>query len=402
MKNYFEKLERKVQKYKAKYANRPRKAAFKLAFWNMLCVFKRHKRQVVVDLQSTTKPVNKIALAINGGIGDYITAINYAVYLYNFLNKHTQIDIFVKNPKNMKNLFNRSVNFDFFERDAVHEQKEYPLKLNLNRFPEILYYNEKALHEMMPDVIPLLDAWKKIKEEASFYFEVDPRADALTVHYAQINGAKKRIQQPDIDGILGIKQEYLIKLYPEKTTEILEKFGLKDCAFITMNRGTDAGNKDNEVTRMWPLENYSKLVKLIKSKYPRYKIVQLGYSPEWCKLIDGIDIDLRGKTSLVDLKSLLFESTLHIDYEGGMVHLRKALGAGKSIVLFGPTNPEWLGYDTNINVCTEKCCFCENITPNWQKYCSNHKFPHICMDSITSEMVFDKVCEALSSVKSRV
>lgn len=402
MKNYFEKLERRVQKYKTKYANRPRKAAFKLALWNTLCVFKRHKRQDIVDLQSITKPVNKIALAINGGIGDYITAINYAAYLYNFLNKQTPIDIFVKNPKSMKTLFSKSVNFDFFERDSIHEKKEYPLKLNLNRFPEILYCNETALHEMMPNVIPLLNAWEKIKKEAGLYFEIDPRADALTVQYAQVNGAKKRIQQPDIDGILGVKQEHLVKLYPENKTEILKKFGLNDCVFITMNRGTDTGNKDNEVTRMWPLENYAKLVKLIKDKYPRCKIVQLGYSPEWCRLIDGIDIDLRGKTTLFELKSLLFASALHIDYEGGMVHLRKALGVGKSIVLFGPTNPNWLGYDTNINICTNKCCFCENLTPNWQKYCSNHKFPHICMESITPEMVFNKVNAVLSSVKSRV
>ena len=43
MKNYFEKLQSKVDKYKNKYAQRPRKAAFKLAWWNFKCIFKKHK-----------------------------------------------------------------------------------------------------------------------------------------------------------------------------------------------------------------------------------------------------------------------------------------------------------------------------------------------------------------------
>ncbi len=40
MKYYFEKLQRRVEKYKHKYQNKPRKAAFKLFWWNFKCLFK--------------------------------------------------------------------------------------------------------------------------------------------------------------------------------------------------------------------------------------------------------------------------------------------------------------------------------------------------------------------------
>lgn len=63
----------------------------------------------------------------------------------------------------------------------------------------------------------------------------------------------------------------------------------------------------------------------------------MGESPERCKTLHGIDVNLIGKTDWDDLKILLKNALYHIDGECGMVHLRKALKTGPSVVLFGPT-----------------------------------------------------------------
>lgn len=44
MKYYFEKLQRRVDKYKNKYQDNPRKAAFKLFWWSFKCLFKRYSK----------------------------------------------------------------------------------------------------------------------------------------------------------------------------------------------------------------------------------------------------------------------------------------------------------------------------------------------------------------------
>ena len=40
MRNYFEKLNGKVEKYTKKYSKHPKKAALRLALWNILCCFR--------------------------------------------------------------------------------------------------------------------------------------------------------------------------------------------------------------------------------------------------------------------------------------------------------------------------------------------------------------------------
>ena len=396
MMNYFEKLQKKVNKYRAQYYLKPRKVAFRLFWWNFICLFRFFNKNEELNILDQ----NKIAIALNGGIGDYLTGINYSLYLFNYLDKSTPIDIFIKNPKDFEKFVRDSVPFNFYDRDFIHSVKGYAVKINLNRFPQILYYNEKIINNQLPKFKRILQASLQLYKDASMYFDLDPKADALTVQYAKINGAKKRIQQPDLDKILNIRENYLLSLKPNNNA-YLSKFGLSGKSFITLNRGTDAGNSFNEVTRMWPLEYYNELVKKIKLHFPNYLIVQLGYSKDWCKEIKGVDIDLRGKTTLSDLRDILYYSSLHIDYEGGMVHLRKVLNTGKSIVLFGPTDPNWLGYKNNINICTYKCNFCENLNSKCQKICSNHKYPNICMKSITPEMVYVEVEKYLNNLNVR-
>ena len=116
------------------------------------------------------------------------------------------------------------------------------------------------------------------------------------------------------------------------------------------------------------------------------------------RITRNIDINLAGKTTLEEGKSVIKNSLLHIDTEGGLAHLRYALHAGPSIIMFGPTNPRFFGIKGNINICTNKCpIHCSDLLPSWQEECHKLKDKNICMQSISVETVFAEVKKFLTS-----
>lgn len=82
MKYYFEKLQRRVDKYKNKYQDKPRKAAFKLFWWSFKCLFKRYskikamnfRKNVYLPKDTDTK---EILIVNSDSIGDYILFRNF-------------------------------------------------------------------------------------------------------------------------------------------------------------------------------------------------------------------------------------------------------------------------------------------------------------------------------------
>ncbi|MDR3244115.1 MAG: hypothetical protein LBT79_05140, partial [Elusimicrobiota bacterium] len=130
----------------------------------------------------------------------------------------------------------------------------------------------------------------------------------------------------------------------------LDKFSIsKNMKYITFQQGaTDKGIINH--TRCWSNENWNKLLLILRDKIDkRIFIVRVGLKN--CGDIITISnfIDTVGKTSFNELCSILKNSSLHIDIDGGCVHISRAIGT-KSLVLFGPTSPEFIGYDENINI----------------------------------------------------
>ncbi|WP_428073006.1 glycosyltransferase family 9 protein [Candidatus Avelusimicrobium faecicola] len=109
--------------------------------------------------------------------------------------------------------------------------------------------------------------------------------------------------------------------------------------------------------------------------------------------LGNADKNLAGKTSLEEIKVILKHAFLHIDSEGGLVHLRHALKGGASCVFYGPTSPQVYGYSENISLCSNVCpIYCECYSRTWQKKCLRGK--RICMESITPQYALDKIIEA--------
>ena len=394
--SYLKELQKKVNKYKTKYSVNNKKIALKLIWWNIVQIIslKTSKDKI------SKKNLNKIALVLSGGIGDILIGFNYACYLREYLKPNNIIiDIFVNNAGMVKSL-DGGAEFNIFPVLEPIDDK-YLLKIGLVRYPQILENNLiYSKHSKNKKLLKLIDVYKDFYKKNTRFFDYLPFMDGMTNQFSLING-HKRIQQPDIANLLNISRnfKYTPKIFHEN--RILNNLRLKPGKYITINRGVDNQGNVIESTKLWSLHNYNALVNLIKINYPNYKIVQLGASTDRCQLIDNVDINLVGETSLDALKVLLKHSVLHIDSEGGMVHLRKALNGGVSVVIFGPTSADFYGYADNINIASKACPFsCEWLNETWAKTCINSLNNHICMKSIDTNFVFEQVKKFLKHDES--
>ena len=96
-------------------------------------------------------------------------------------------------------------------------------------------------------------------------------------------------------------------------------------------------------------------------------------------------------------KYILKNSLLHVDIEGGPVHLASQLGT-KCVVLFGAIEVDFLKYTQNINIVSEVCSPCYFAWDTDSQCLLGGKEP-LCMLSITPQKVFDVTYRYLRSLE---
>lgn len=396
MKNYFDKLQNKVNKLKNKYATHPRRAALKFALWNLKCVFKNHK---TLSLTQTTVPVKqggegispnilRIAIAEGGGLGDALFQTTYIKEIRKMFHRPVQIDFYCRSHTAF-------LNCPFidgcFPWQDYHETEKYDVYIISRRFYIILKMNADKVKAWSLDFYNYCKDCRHLTDDI-LNGEFN---DNLFSQYALIYG-KNRLEQANVHDKLPVTRHtppYLS--WDESAFAVLDKFRLKDVPYITVSRACSSLYTDTH-PKLWPLTYYHELIQKIKKGFPTFNIIQIGANGDFGK-IDGIDLDLRGQTSLDETKCLLKYAVLHIDGEGGLVHIRRFVN-GKSVVLFGPTDPMIFGYDENINLRTNACPYpCEWVTPKWTDKCLLNG-SHVCMRSLSPDIVFKAVSDYLSQI----
>lgn len=194
------------------------------------------------------------------------------------------------------------------------------------------------------------------------------------------------------DGVFDITDKKVNIPLDTTAKERYEQLGLKE--YITVNCGNGDCADTTLVAKSWPTNYYDQLISSIKRRYQQVIVVQLG--AENAYKIGKCDLYvLGGDFALVGY--ILKNSMLHIDIEGGLVHMASQLGT-KCIVLFGPTVAEYYGYDNNINIRAGKCRNCWGLYTDVNK-CARGMIKPECMHSITPEMVYKQVKKVLDDEK---
>lgn len=271
---------------------------------------------------------------------------------------------------------------------------KYDLALTCSYMISVDYVDEEKIGKKSASVASMV---KRLKDNVDSYgLNTYPNVQNK-LHYerAAFKG-ENCITAYNYTGICDINDDHVnIPLKSDYET-IYRTFGLG--RYITINYGNDlykyGNNKARMISKQWPIKNFDKLAGYIKKSYPDIEIIQLGTKN--ADTITGADRYILGE-SLETVKYILKNSILHIDIEGGLVHIATQLGT-KCIVLFGPTDVHFFGYRQNVNIVSSVCNNCSALYTNIYKCAKGLDEPE-CMYSITPELVMKYVDEYMSSIE---
>jgi ADP-heptose:LPS heptosyltransferase len=163
-------------------------------------------------------------------------------------------------------------------------------------------------------------------------------------------------------GVPGMKEcsNLLIKeVYPEKANTNATLRNLETVHFLTgktskpkvnikINMDVDRALNDNGISKdfiafvpfargkgkNWGIDNYHKLIALIKNKFANMQIVVLGEKSDSGKIQSSQVIDLCGKTSIEELAGVLSKSKMSVGADTGPMHLAAILDV-PCVFIFG-------------------------------------------------------------------
>lgn len=148
--------------------------------------------------------------------------------------------------------------------------------------------------------------------------------------------------------------------------------------YLVVSNGVDIWHQGLEQTKSWPQEHWNELPGLLD-----IPIVQVGTGYD--TRIPGT-VDLRGKTSILQLLTVLDDAAGIICTEGGLMHLGVAVGNPNVFVMRGPTRGNFFGYPEMTRIDSHVCEYCYWDTLEWFKKCPKG-IDAVCMQSITPTRV---------------
>lgn len=189
-------------------------------------------------------------------------------------------------------------------------------------------------------------------------------------------------------------QDKEIDLYPkekeEKTVDgIWKEYGLEDKKNIVIAPGS------RWKTKMWPIEYYNDLIeKLLKNE--KNRIIVVGGKEEKdlsIKSVEGL-VDLRGKTSLLDLAEIIKRSDILVSNDSSPLHIASAFDTFV-IAIFGATVKE-LGFTpwTKNSIVVENAgLYCRPCGLHGGNSCPEKHFK--CMLEIKADKIYKIINEKL-------
>lgn len=267
--------------------------------------------------------------------------------------------------------------------------KKYDISLEMYDLMVVKYINNNLINnsELLYSKLQMLK--KKLEE---YNLQTTPISN-MHIHFRRmIYKGLNAYNYLNFTGVFDIQDRDVEITLNDKYSDDYKKLGLKK--YVTINYGTGFASEygKNVTAKQWGYDKLCKFVSLFKNKFPNISVVQLGTKN--ALHIPNVDLYCIGN-DLELVKYILYNSQLHIDSEGGLVHLATQLHT-KCVVLFGPTMPEYFGYLENDNIMAGTCHGCYTLYDEIDKCARDMSCPE-CMDKITPEMVMEVVCKNVNS-----
>jgi ADP-heptose:LPS heptosyltransferase len=175
--------------------------------------------------------------------------------------------------------------------------------------------------------------------------------------------------------------------------------GLRPAGYVTLHNGFDPRffTQNDRATKCYP--HFGEVARLLKQRWPGLTIVQLGTRTS--ERVADADLNLIGATTLPQAAGLIAHARLHIDNEGGLVHLARCLGV-TCCVVFGPTPASYFGYAGNINIEPTFCGGCWWMTETWMDTCPRGFAAPRCMSEQDPRVVASSIVRFLAAEPGRL
>ncbi|BAL84065.1 hypothetical protein SELR_23570 [Selenomonas ruminantium subsp. lactilytica TAM6421] len=335
----------------------------------------------------------RIAVFVGNGLGDIIIAKKYIMEILRLSPPHTLLDMFGKAE------FIEAVCSDLPQLHNVFPWNFYASqcqKYDLAVYVTYLLSLDKISENKIELVAPrLLYMVRNLSKQLNLYGLAGSQERTLnSVHFARCRYFNRNAYTAYTEaGGLEIKDTRVPIPMSESECTNFNNLGLMYRNYITFHYGWgEISSKNKKHAKVWLSTYFTKLAEMIHGEYPELCIVQIGGDNELH--LDGIDKEIIGK-NLELVKYILKNALLHVDCEGGLVHLATQLGT-KCAVLFGPT-PQWyFGYEENINISANICPPCCYLEDNFASCIRRLDEPE-CMKALHPDMVMEKIRKYLDT-----
>jgi len=350
--------------------------------------------EIQEEVYAYNKAEMAFAIFLPGGLGDCIIAKRLVEDFVKHVKGTCLVDFYTEatHMEYVKTLFEGEKYFNAIfcgrnggEFNYKRECKNYIFSINIGYILSIDQFDLEKMQRNEPVIAGLLN---DLRQNVISYGLQSKFPNDNNIHFSRCKFLNKNCYTAYEYDTFDLSNKQINIPFNNKYENQYYAIGLK--RYITLNYGwgTNKFGKIKIPNKIWPLTYYQSFVALFKQKFPEIELVQLGMCDS--EKIEGIDHYIFGH-SIELSKYILKGALLHIDGEGGLVHLATQLGT-KCVVMFGPTPVHYFGYENNINIVSEKCNNCYYLDPDFSKCIRNMEEPE-CMYSILPECVMKKVKE---------
>jgi len=339
-------------------------------FW--LILGKLRKNKVIV-----------IAFFPTGGLGDYIVSAKILEEIQSVCD--CQFDVFVEKIKFGKAIYGERKNVKVVPYEKYEQIKcYYDAAIMVEHFVHVQHMNKKRIKKLSPELYQKFDYIRKNWSE--LYVNIPEQCWRERIQFERCKClGLNRWTELRMGGAFEVSEQSVRISKNDSYLKRWENLGITDQQYITFNYGADRMQAVGQQIKIWKKEYYEKWISLLRMEKPEVLVIQIGNYD--CEKIKGADKYLLGE-DLELIKWILAGARLHVDCEGGLVHLATQL-ATKCVVIFGPTPIHMYGYEQNINLLSQKCNYCMGLHKNWAYECMKMEDCVICMNEIKPEMVLE-------------
>ena len=311
-----------------------------------------------------TSSVPVIGIRILGGLGDYIVIARFLRDLAAAIGP-SQFDLYSNKPKLAAWIFASlpGIRHNFDEATFRPAQAGYTFSSQISQFLLIEEHwirpDNLRRHRDLQRIVSLVNAFRPVIEPI---IAEHPRLDSFLAQKAIFANRSRHDYLHFIAGLEYGGDE----LDLAATDAIKQTHGLHRRRYVTVHNGYDPNMvvSRRRATKCYP--HFGQVINRLRDVHADVVFVQVGIHTS--DLIPEADVNLISQTSLPEVAGLIRGALFHLDNEGGLVHLARAVGTA-SCVVFGPTSSRYLGYPANSNIDPSFCGGCWWVTETWMNHC---------------------------------